>query len=576
MLLVIALFVHIYYTMSVAQYKAREVENIRTISRVQLRQMEDVVSSMNSAFTFILSDMDVLDALGELSVLQVASFQELFFSEAATTIRLRIGSFYLSDAFHRIIVFNENGNVVANNIIRSQTTTDPSYVIENYPWWNQMEEGSRNYLLVGIHEDSWEAPGGTRVMSLVREVIGKNNTFIEIQFPKEELDEIFLVEDGTLMGMFFTTDGQLLYTTNPEVYPEHYLDILKDSDEGIQEFVGSTGESMVGMVVESDHHNIKLFTMLPMDIRENVARSILPTVLLFLMGGVAVSILYVYFTSRGLTKPIHELQLFMENTKFENMRDLSMPDKISNDEIESLYISYKEVLEGLSDAMRKEERLSMMQLQAQFDLLQAQVNPHFIFNVLNVISSRGVLSGDDKICEICKELAELLRYSTNTKEKYATVKQEVEYLESYLRLLKYRYDHKLSYEINMDEEIAHGLMPRIALQQFVENSIQHGYDNNGKSIEIQVIGEKIEEGYQIRIKDNGSGISEEKIQEMEESMEEIRVKLSKNRHHMELEIGGMGLVNTYARLYILYTEDLIFKINSIEGQGTEVIIGVNC
>ena len=101
----------------------------------------------------------------------------------------------------------------------------------------------------------------------------------------------------------------------------------------------------------------------------------------------------------------------------------------------------------------------------------------------NVISSRGVLNDDDVICEICDGLASMLRYSTNTKERYATVEKEADYLEAYIRLLKCRYEHKLEYQITIQPEIKDCILPKLVLQQLVENSISHGWQNGQPSQE---------------------------------------------------------------------------------------------
>lgn len=222
--------------------------------------------------------------------------------------------------------------------------------------------------------------------------------------------------------------------------------------------------------------------------------------------------------------------------------------------------------------MINEKRMSLLQLQAQFDLLQAQVNPHFIYNVLNVISNRGIMSDDEVICEICGELAAMLRYATNTKEKYATVREEIRYLDQYLHLLKYRYDYRLSYSIDIDEKMYDKRLPKIVLQQIVENAVLHGYEQLNDRIEIEVIGGQEDDDWYIKIHDNGCGINGETLEKLEGQIDSVRKKLTKDRTNVELEIGGMGLVNTFARLYLLYDENLIFRITS--QQGTDVVIGV--
>ena len=228
----------------------------------------------------------------------------------------------------------------------------------------------------------------------------------------------------------------------------------------------------------------------------------------------------------------------------------------------------------LNESIVKEKRMSLLQLQAQFDTLQAQVNPHFLYNVLNVISSRGVMDGDEEICEICGCLAAMLRYSTSTKERYATVEKEIEYLERYIFLLKSRYEHRLEVEVQCEDSIKQEILPKIVLQQLVENSVQHGYQNSKNIMKIQVKGWRDETGWYFEVRDNGQGATEEVREELNEKMRKIREKIMSRGSSIEMEIGGMGLANTYARMFLLYNGKAVFRIRNME-EGLSVIIGVS-
>lgn len=230
--------------------------------------------------------------------------------------------------------------------------------------------------------------------------------------------------------------------------------------------------------------------------------------------------------------------------------------------------------ERLYKAIRREKQLSDLQMQTQFDMLQAQVNPHFIYNVLNVISSRGSMNDDEVICDICDDLAGMLRYSTDTKQKYATLRQEITYLELYFSLLKYRYRHKLEYEIELESEIEEQKLPKLVIQQLVENSISHGFRNSSKVMKISVRGYQ-ENGYwYICVQDNGEGFSKKVMEDLEKKFRQLRMDLADDERSVKMQIGGMGLLNTYARLYLLNGENMEFHICNRKEGGAETIIGV--
>ena len=273
-----------------------------------------------------------------------------------------------------------------------------------------------------------------------------------------------------------------------------------------------------------------------------------------------------------LTKSIRELRGVIEQTSLENLDIQAIETGYGLDEVRTLANSYQAMTKRLSQAVNSEKRALMLQMQAQFDALQAQINPHFLYNVLNIISGRGIENNDDMICDMCGALASMLRYSTNNKERYVKTEQEMNYLENYLYLLRARYGDKISFDVSIDSAVRDKLLPKMTLHQFVENILAHAYGHSDRRMIIQVSGTMYSDRWEIRVQDNGEGIMEEKLREIREKIKNVRKNLE-NRGGMEMEIGGMGLVNTYARCFLLYHDALIFSIRNLPSGGVEVTVG---
>ena len=268
--------------------------------------------------------------------------------------------------------------------------------------------------------------------------------------------------------------------------------------------------------------------------------------------------LFIVLISNRLTQPIHEIRVLMEQTE---TTDIAKAVRINttDDEIVAFGHAYENLLKRLGEAADTEKKLSILQLQAQFDALQAQVNPHFLYNVLNVISTRGLEDGDEGICEICGNLAGMLRYSTSNVERYAPVKDELDYMKRYVNLLQFRYEERIQVTITCDKSIEKEILPKIVLQQLIENSVLHGYNNEDVVMRIQVRGFRDNTGWYIRMEDNGEGIKEDVLHDLRRGIKEIREKIHVRNSAIEMEIGGMGLLNLYARLYLLYADKLVFE-----------------
>lgn len=570
--LITGIFAAAYYNLNVRQYKEREYGNIKTVSHVKLQQMEDTLEGMESAITWVLSDIEVLEALKRLATMETNSYEDMYFSESTATVRSKMNSYYLTEKFYRTIFFNKMGVTIANNNYAA-TALDSEADYQSYPWVEKVSSHGGRDVILGLHQDDWGNRIRPQVISVVKEIQGMDMGYIEVQKDKKSLDIMMENSDSRITYIFYTKDGRFIYSDTDTADADYYWKVMQENPTDIRKIETESGEEALCLMQQSAFQDVVLLTVTRVDISRSAVLAVLPVSLLLLFGALVLSLGYIYLTSRQLTKPIQQLQHFMDTTRLDNM-EAEIPEKISNDEIEALYVSYKDVMNRLNDSMLKEKRMSLLSLQAQFDLLQAQVNPHFIYNVLNVISSRGMVSDDEVICDMCSQLAGMLRYSTNTKDKYAVVRQEIEYLELYLGLLKYRYDYKLSYTIEVDSRIYTRPLPKIVLQQIVENAVNHGYRGSTDVIRVKVSGGQNEDGWYLKVHDDGQGIGEEKLAEINKNISYTKNKFTIHRSDVELEIGGMGLVNTYARLYLLYNEDLIFEILPAEGGGTDVIIGV--
>lgn len=567
--IVSGIFGSIFFISGMRRYKEREYAHFQTISDIKIEQMEGTLEGMSSVIKYFLSDVEILNALQEFSKLDAQTYGELYYNEAAATIKEKLSTYYLIDEYYRVIIFNKKGNVLSNTDY-GELSLNRNVSYETYPWKEKVSNRGGKNKILGLHKDDWGQKEEQEVLSVVKEIQGMDMGYIEVQQDKETLDKLLADVEGNTSFIFTTKEGEILYTNNSSLDTEDIYEQMEGADDEIQR-IRADGEELLCLKKESEIEDIVLLTVTDVNIMGQAMKEALPVSLVILIGALTISLGYVYLTSRQLTRPIRQLQHFMETTRLDNM-NAEIPEKISNDEIEALYVSYRDVLERLNQSMLNEKRMSLLQLQAQFDLLQAQVNPHFIYNVLNVISNRGMLSDDEVICDICGELAGMLRYATNTKEKYASVREEIQYMEQYLHLLKYRYDYKLQYSIHIAQDLYEEMLPKIVLQQIVENAVVHGYEKMQERMEIEVTGGRNDTGWYLKIHDSGCGITSDKKKELDVAIASVRKKLTKDRSNVELEIGGMGLINIYARLYLLYNENLIFSISS-QGEGTDVMIG---
>ena len=255
--------------------------------------------------------------------------------------------------------------------------------------------------------------------------------FLEVENTIESLSTLAVAAPGAEF-VIVANGEEVMYSSNGDYSDTESLRSLCEKAE-------SEEEKTSGMLVSrssSEEFDLSVIAYIP-EIAEGDGReAILITAMAAAIIAFGVCLLLIILWSYILTKSIRELRGVIEQTSLENLDIQAIETDYGLDEVRTLANSYQVMTKRLSQAVNSEKRALMLQMQAQFDALQAQINPHFLYNVLNIISGRGIENNDDMICDMCGALASMLRYSTNNKERYVKTEQEMNYLENYLYLLR--------------------------------------------------------------------------------------------------------------------------------------------
>jgi len=162
----------------------------------------------------------------------------------------------------------------------------------------------------------------------------------------------------------------------------------------------------------------------------------------------------------------------------------------------------------------KNSRIEELLKEARFQALQSQVNPHFLFNTLNIISRAVRFESPESAAKLIKSLSDLFRYNLEHNEKNSEIGTELEIVKKYLFIQEFRFSDRLSVSVESDPECEHILIPKLTLQPLVENSLIHGLENSVRSGKISLQVKKRRDYILIRIFDNGIGIAPERIKEI--------------------------------------------------------------
>ena len=549
-------------------YETEQQKNSLVVSSEQLvLQMEDRLNRMDAIIYYILSDQDMLDSISTLGVVTEKYIPSSYVLNAKKTLYTGFNSDYIYNNSYRTVFYNQCNYAISSYNINDGNTMAPDFVINQITHNEKADLAKGKTVMIGAHEDVFGRENSVPVYSVMKAVQGFQMGYIEIENTIDSLKTLDIA-DTDAQFVILTDDTDLLYSSDANGLEKEKLSALKKLSENETKNINGT---LFSKRISSQYG----FSIVTYVQEFNRSAGRLALVITALMGGIltfALCFTLLMMFSYILAKPIREFRKTIEKTSLDNLGIQEIQTSSHLDEIKMLTDSYISMTEKLNKAIKNEKRSLMLQMQAQFDTLQAQINPHFLYNVLNTISSRGIEDNDDMICEMCGALASLVRYSTNNKERYARVAQEMQYLENYLYLLKARYGEKIVFHMDVDEEVQDQLLPKMTLHQFVENVFAHGYPHSDRPMAVELTGRMYTDRWEICVRDNGEGIPEDKLKEIEKKIEDVRQKILGKSGSLEMEIGGMGLVNTYARCLLLYNENLIFSVKNLP-EGVEIKIG---
>lgn len=233
------------------------------------------------------------------------------------------------------------------------------------------------------------------------------------------------------------------------------------------------------------------------------------------------------------------------------------------DEIRQLDLAFDSMLKKLNYTVEQEKKAALF-------ALQSQINPHFLFNTLTVISAAAMESGQERIVRMCENMSAMMRYAASYKNA-VTLKDELDHLKRYLELMQERYEGLFTYDVSYDETLLAMLMPKLILEPLAENCFKHGFNMVEPPYEIQVEAGKANEEWFLSVSDNGGGFSPEIKEQIMEALSDY--KTNPEEAFKRLEIGGLGLRSAILRLMLHTGKDVFCRIEDNKPRGTRITIG---
>lgn len=310
------------------------------------------------------------------------------------------------------------------------------------------------------------------------------------------------------------------------------------------------------------NYNLSAYSLMSESILEKNQKTLTRNLILIACITSAIMVLLYFYVTRSLTEPLEKLMETIARIRF-GETTLRVAYQ-AEDEIGRLGTEFNTMLDEIESLIGQQYEDKLLINKAEYKALQAQINPHFLYNTLDTMSSIASIQNCETVSNLCQSLSNIFRYSLNIKHPYSTVGREIVHLKNYIFVMNVRMRDEVKYQFDIDEEVLSDTIPRISIQPLVENAINHGLKNKHGEKYIRIKASRQEGLLRIIVEDNGVGMN----------AEEMNRRLKENDRDFVEEGSSIGLMNINARLKMLYGPEYGLRIESRQGDGLCVILEV--
>ncbi|WP_429371994.1 cache domain-containing sensor histidine kinase [Paenibacillus sp. DS2015] len=565
-----------FYTISAKQLERSAKEQMVQIVNNAVHHTNLYLSSYQRSMVALLTDMKVKQYI-DLPI----DREEYENYRLMTDIRDRIVEpvWIRNPEIETLYIMGYSGNALYYYNGGSEPSFTPSQTSKQIDYFKKHtdETGRLTIMNYSILRDK------TPMLTLIRRIRGLRASemkgFVGIEVKAEELSTLWEGIDLGKGGYFFIVDdeGRIQYHNDQSkvgtVVPKNLNQEIVQAGTSLFRS-SSEGEKRVYISRQANYSGWNLVISIPYSQLLKPVKTIRTSIIIVAILTFLTALLFANRFSKSITTPIRALMKGMSQTEKGNWEFIPLPKHL--DEIAELMIRYNLMVHRLSELVDtvyqtelKNKEMKAERQKAEFQSLQLQINPHFLYNTLETVVCYAVIQDSDEITEIVGALSYMLHYSVRTNLEEITVANELKHVMLFMVIINHRIGKPFEIDVRVRPELLLRKMVRLTLQPLVENIFQHGF-RQGVEDHHSIIIDAGEDGdsFWVSIEDNGCGMPPERL-------EELRAKLSENRLADENEgstSGGIGVPNVHRRIQLVFGEDYGVTVESSPDRGTRFVM----
>lgn len=403
----------------------------------------------------------------------------------------------------------------------------------------------------------------------VNKVVGLLAFKIDNQYFLEVFNNLIINSNQTL-GLY-SSDGQLIFINNS-------FDV--SSTKSVQSFLNSnldkdereikTKNDSIYMIYNTIKPvNWKLVVGISGNVLFEEIRKVAKFSIILCIATLPICLLLINYLYSTMIRPLNLLIKKMK--KIENGNIGVIIESNRKDEFGFVFRTFNKMSENIKNLIDTVYKEQIVMKQSEINALQAQINPHFLYNTLESINWKAKIHGDDEVSEMISAFSYIIEANLNrSNEKFIPVYKEIEYIKSYKFLIQKRFGKKIKFNLDVDEDTLNNSLPKLLIQPIIENTIYHGLEMKKGGGTVYITIKKENDQLIITVADDGLGIEKNKLLALIEAMSDDKFSEVENF----LDNSKIGVINVHRRIRLLYGKDYGLKIESQEGMWTIVTIKV--
>ena len=560
-----------FYTLETLKKADKDYQDILKKANIQVETGVSAIISNAERISYLHI---VNDSFSELLRHKHDVYDWDFLKDNKVVVNIVRDAVLLNPDIYNVVIINSAGNVYDSNFNYYYWKN----MYQDLPMWGEMAKNSPEKRFIDIRYSSENVPEALMLVKPMEDIErGKTLGIIGITISFKAIREILtnIVLDGEQL-IVYNKSGVPVYSCsgkNVEKQEDSQGKIWKclniaemEEDSAVKTFaIGK--DTYIGGIQKLNQLG---WTVVTYTDRSYVRKPYTQNIRVFFIIAVLITVFdlgLAYLFIRRLNFSIHGLCQAMEKSGENGIPEtLFLEKREFKTEIDMLIHSYNNVICRLKKSMEQSVELQMNEQRMEFRMLQAQINPHFLYNTFNLISSIAGMNGIDSICKITVSISEMFRYSIQ-ENLIVQLQDELREINNYVTIQTIRFKDRLYADFDVEEEVLKVPIPIFLLQPLVENAIIHGLEPKAESGYINIVAYMEDDFVEILIRDNGVGIPQDKLCQIIQSLEKEQIESISMQGH-----SSIGIKNVNQRIKAYYGAEYGLHLESRVNVGTTISI----